>query len=136
VEELSRKRVLDSALASFHSKDGRRITCLISCRYLEMQGDRYLATSFHDITRLQQATRALQTSEEKFAKAFHSSPDAICLLEQSERRFLEVNEGFRRLTGYTPEEVMGRRLDELRLRIDPQQRQEIVASIASNGRLP
>ena len=136
VEELSRKRVLDSALASFHSKDGRRITCLISCRYLEMQGDRYLATSFHDITRLQQATRALQTSEEKFAKAFHSSPDAICLLERSERRFLEVNEGFRRLTGYTPEEVMGRRLDELRLRIDPQQRQEIVASIASNGRLP
>ncbi|SCY34236.1 EAL domain-containing protein [Pseudomonas flexibilis] len=136
IGELNRKRVLDGALARFRSKDGRSITCLISCRYLEMHGDCYVAISFHDITRLQQATRALQASEEKFAKAFHSSPDAICLLERDGQRFLEVNEGFRRLTGYTPEEVTGRSVADLRLRIDPQQRQEILDSIASTGRLP
>ena len=134
--ELEKKQALDGALACFLSKDGRRITCLISCRYLEMNGERYITTSFHDITRLQHATRALQASEEKFAKAFHSSPDAICLVERSERRFLEVNDGFRRLTGYTPEEVAGRRLEELRLRIDPQQRQEIAETVARCGRLP
>lgn len=133
--ELERRLVLDGALARYISKDGRRIICLISCRYLHMHGQRYIVTSFHDITRLQQATRALRASEEKFAKAFHSSPDAICLVSRSEHRFLEVNEGFRRLTGYTPEEVTGQRLDELRLRIDPRQRQDIAETIATTGRL-
>jgi len=134
--ELEEKQTLDGALATFISRDGRRINCLISCRYLNMHGERYITTSFHDITRLQQATRALQSSEEKFAKAFHSSPDAICLLERGERRFLEVNDGFRRLTGYTPEEVTGRRLDELRLRVDADTRQHLIETLSRSGHLP
>src|SRR5690554_2207557 len=68
--ELERHQALDGALARFLSKDGRRISCLISCRFLQVHGERYVATSFHDITRLQQATRALQAREghEKYAE--------------------------------------------------------------------
>lgn len=134
--ELERHQALDGALARFLSKDGRRISCLISCRFLQVHGERYVATSFHDITRLQQATRALQASEEKFAKAFHSSPDAICLLQRRELRFVEANDGFRRLTGYTPEEVTGRRLEELQLHVDAEQREAMLDTLSRNGRLP
>lgn len=47
-----------------------------------------------------------------------ASPDAITLRSFPERRYIEVNEGFTRLTGYTPEEVIGKTPAELQLWVD------------------
>jgi PAS domain S-box-containing protein/putative nucleotidyltransferase with HDIG domain len=51
--------------------------------------------------------QALRLSEDKFSKAFRISPDAISISRFSDSRYLEINEGFTRLTGFTPEEVVG-----------------------------
>lgn len=50
---------------------------------------------------------ALRLSEEKFSKAFRISPDAISITRFTDGQYIEVNEGFARLTGYTPDEVVG-----------------------------
>jgi len=50
-----------------------------------------------DITARKQAEAALRLSEEKFFKAFQSSPDAIIISRLSDGRFIEVNDGFTRL---------------------------------------
>jgi diguanylate cyclase (GGDEF)-like protein/PAS domain S-box-containing protein len=135
-DQLARDQVLDNVLALFHTKHGQQLTCLISSRYIQVDGQRYITTSFHDITRQQQAAQALQASEEKFAKAFHSSPDAISIFERGGGRFIEVNEGFRRLTGYSTEDVIGRTLGDLNLWISPEQRQQMAEALERNGRLP
>ncbi|EGH18641.1 sensory box protein, partial [Pseudomonas savastanoi pv. glycinea str. race 4] len=49
---------------------------------------------------------ALEASEEKFAKAFHSSPDSITITEIESGRYVEVNDGFCRLTGFSAQEVL------------------------------
>ncbi len=54
------------------------------------------------------ADQALRISEDKFSKAFHISPDAIAILELEESRYIEINDGFTRLTGFTPEDVVGK----------------------------
>lgn len=51
---------------------------------------------------------ALRVSEEKFSKAFRISPDAIAITRLSDGEYIEINEGFSMLTGYQPEDVVGR----------------------------
>jgi diguanylate cyclase (GGDEF)-like protein/PAS domain S-box-containing protein len=53
------------------------------------------------------AEGALRTSEEMFARAFKSSPDAMCITRLSDGRFIEVNESFCRISGYSREEALG-----------------------------
>ncbi len=57
----------------------------------------------------------IQTQEEKFSKAFHSSPYAIVLTRLSDGRVFEVNAGFEKISGYSQEEVQGRRTSEMNL---------------------
>jgi PAS domain S-box-containing protein len=51
--------------------------------------------------------QALRLSEDKFSKAFRISPDAISIVRFSDGKYIEVNEGFSRLTGFSPETVVG-----------------------------
>lgn len=66
-----------------------------------------------DITEQKQVEQALRESEEKFAKAFRASPDAITISRLRDGCYLEVNDGFERLTGYQSEEVLGKTSTEL-----------------------
>ncbi len=58
---------------------------------------------------------ALRTSEIKFSKAFRSNPGAMMITTLEDHRFLEINQSFCTLTGYLPEEVLGKTADELNL---------------------
>ncbi len=49
---------------------------------------------------------ALKKSEEKFVKAFKSSPVAIAMTRISDGRFLEVNKSLEKLIGYTRDELL------------------------------
>jgi PAS domain S-box-containing protein len=59
------------------------------------------------------AEESLRQSEEKFSKAFASSPDAIILTRVRDSQIFEVNEGFVHLSGYSREEALGRTTQEL-----------------------
>ena len=62
-------------------------------------------------------TEALQESERRFSQAFHVAPVAACLTTEQEdaelEEFLDVNEAFSRLTGYSRDEVVGRSARDL-----------------------
>ena len=77
----------------------------------------------------------LQASEEKFAKAFHSSPDAITITERETARYIEVNEGFTRLTGYLPDEVVGRTAFELDIWAYPEERMRMLEHLTQQGQV-
>ena len=59
---------------------------------------------------LLETERALRSSEEILATAFFNSPDAFSINPFPNGPYLEVNDGFTRLTGYTREEVIGKLL--------------------------
>jgi PAS domain S-box-containing protein len=62
---------------------------------------------------------ALRHSEDRFAKAFHASAVAKTLTRLADRRLLEFNDAWLRLTGLPRDRVAGRSIDELGLWIDP-----------------
>jgi PAS domain S-box-containing protein len=76
---------------------------------------------------------ALRLSEEKFAKVFRSSPDWIAFTTLSEGRFIEVNDAFLVITGYTRDEVIGRPSSEIGLWVNPQERRRMVEALREKG---
>jgi len=94
-----------------------------------------MAGTLLDITEQVEREQRLSSSEEKFAKAFHFSPDAITITEVESGRYLEVNEGFCRLSGYCSTEVIGRTVDEVVIWADASQRTQLLNELEEQGRV-
>ena len=76
----------------------------------------------------------ITTQEEKFSKAFDSSPYAILITRYADGKILEVNRGFSRITGFTYEEATGKTTNQLHLWINDTDRNEFIKEI-SEGRI-
>jgi PAS domain S-box-containing protein len=96
---------------------------------LDLGGRKCVVSVFEDLTDLKRAEQALTASEDKFSKAFRATPDAISISTLAEGRFLELNEGFTRMVGWTREEVLGRSSIDLGIWAEPGDRQRIAALI-------
>ncbi len=80
-----------------------------------------------------QARRALRESEERFRLAFKGSPDAIAINRVSDGRYVAVNDGFTRTTGYAEGEVIGRSSADLDIWVNPADRQRVVEAVMRDG---
>jgi len=79
-----------------------------------------------DITEYKLALERQHKAEEKCSKAFRRSPLAITLTSARDHRYLEVNDAFERMSGYTRDEVIGRSPFDLNLWVDPPLRYELI----------
>ena len=78
------------------------------------------------------ATGKLRESEAKYTAAFNISPDAINI-NAFDGRFVDTNDGFTRLSGYTREEVIGKSSREIGLWAIPEDREKLVRGLKENG---
>jgi PAS domain S-box-containing protein len=107
------------ALASVeYALPGPEGEMLFEARLLPLADDRIIAI-VRNVTECKQAEESLRLSEEKLSKAFRSSPGSMTISTFKEGRYLEVNDTFQRLTGYTRKEVVGRTATELNIWVDP-----------------
>jgi PAS domain S-box-containing protein len=68
-----------------------------------------------DITDRKRADEAVRASEELFARAFRSSPDAMLISRRTGGQIIDVNDRWETLFGYTRAAVIGRTMAELPL---------------------
>lgn len=73
--------------------------------------------------------------EEKFSKAFYSSPYAIILSRMSDGKMLEVNEGFKKLTGYNDDEINGKSTIDIVIWENETDRDAVLSEISMQGKL-
>lgn len=92
-----------------------------------------MASISHDITDRRRVENALRVSEEKFWNAFRISPDSVNLNRLRDGLFIEINEGFTRLVGYEPDEVIGKTSEELCIWADPEDRDELLRRLDRDG---
>lgn len=79
--------------------------------------------------------RALRRSEEILSSAFRNSPDAFSINPFPNGPYLEVNDGFTRLTGYSREETLGRTPREMNLWVDAEVRDKALVALTQTGQI-
>lgn len=79
--------------------------------------------------------QSLRESEEKFAAAFHASPNLISLTRMSDGAIEEVNDGYTQLLGYTRAESIGKTTLDLSIWGDKADRDTFLSNLASHGQI-
>ncbi len=144
----------------FRVKSGETRRGLVSAEIIDLGGEQYTLAVTRDITEHKQAQEALlratvaetakqalekeimerkqveealRISEEKFSKAFRSSPDSISITTLAEGKLIEVNNSCLNLTGYTREEMIGRTVAELNIWADLTDRSRMQQMLQQQG---
>jgi PAS domain S-box-containing protein len=94
---------------------------------LGVVGARWVRLSFQQLieskaqleVQIRTQTKALRQSEEKFSKAFRSSPNPLAIVELINGQILEVNNSFFQLSGYSQAEILGKNALRLPLWVNP-----------------
>ena len=118
---------------SFRRSNGQAFTGLISAEPFQLDMVEAIVVVVRDITQLKETQQQLQTSEEKFAKAFHASPDGLLLSRQRDGLLIEFNEGFSRLTGFTAATSIDQTALELGIWVDLNERKHLLELMRRDG---
>jgi two-component system, cell cycle sensor histidine kinase and response regulator CckA len=86
-----------------------------------------------DITERKRMEEDLREVEERFRLAFYTSPDAVNINRLEDGLYIDINEGFTRLTGFTREDVIGRTSLETNIWHNPADRQELIRGLKEQG---
>ncbi|MBW1961033.1 MAG: PAS domain S-box protein [Deltaproteobacteria bacterium] len=86
-----------------------------------------------DISDYKRVEEALRLSEARFRTAFETSPDAISIIRMSDGIYVDINEGFTELTGYTREEVINKSSFEVSIWNDPNDRTNFMKTLEKQG---
>jgi diguanylate cyclase (GGDEF)-like protein/PAS domain S-box-containing protein len=92
-----------------------------------------LQGTVQDVTKHKLIEEALRASEEKFAKAFHSSPGAVTITSLDNGKLIEVNKSFTDILGYSHEEAIGHTTLELGIWINQKSRARFTGALEKDG---
>ena len=94
-----------------------------------------LVVNYRDITDRKRWQGALLESEERYEKAFMSSPDGFTISRLSDGVFLDVNVGFEQITGFSREEMIGHSSLKLNHWKHPEDRERLTNELRAHGRI-
>jgi diguanylate cyclase (GGDEF)-like protein/PAS domain S-box-containing protein len=119
---------------SLYGKEVNAFDEAASALLLEMAMDiSYALDRFADDAYLRQTTRELRDKDELYRTAFFTSPDAVNITRVRDGMYLDVNEGFERLTGWRRDEVIGKTSLELSVWHKPEDRKRLVERLQQDG---
>lgn len=114
-------------------KDGTVFPVEARGRVARISGRQLRVTAVRDITERRQAESVLRASESKFSTAFHTSPDSVNINRLTDGLYLDINQGFTDITGYTREDVLGRTSLEIDIWANPEDRARLVRGLQAQG---
>ena len=95
----------------------------------------YLSTIMRDMTERRKVEEALRQSEERLSLIFYRTPLALAVTRFSDARYLDVNDAWLHLLGYTREGLLGRTSVEIGLYDDLRDRERLFAQLGTNQSL-
>jgi len=101
--------------------DKRRIWIETIGKRINFAGSPAILLSIHDITNRKRAEDALRESEQKMGSFFKNCPVALIVVSAREGIFVDVNDAFIKMTGYSRDDIIGTSSDDLGLFADPRQ---------------
>ena len=90
---------------------------------------------FSDITELKITEQNLRISDEKYSKAFHASPAPSSITTLNEGRYVDVNESYTKLVGYTKDELIGKTTTDIKFFTVQEDRTKFINELIKTGKL-
>jgi diguanylate cyclase (GGDEF)-like protein/PAS domain S-box-containing protein len=113
----------------FVKKDGEIRNCLLSAEVIDINNESHILSVTKDITKFRLLRNQLIESEDKFHKAFKTSPNAITITRLEDGLILDANQKWADMTGYSLDELIGHFSSELKLWGNPKDREKIISKI-------
>ena len=132
-QQLRKDGAIRNREISLRTKDRKTRQWLVSSEVIELNGTSCLITVGNDMTERKQAEAALRESEERFEKAFRSSPYPIVISELESGLCLDANDAAIHLFGYRPEEIAGHTANQLGLWPTLDHRRRFIAQLKQTG---
>jgi len=85
------------------------------------------------LRRLDLTEESLRASEERYRRVLEAAPDSITITRVKDGRYLEVNNAFCELSGYTRGEALGKTPAELDLFVNPTDRERFLQVLRERG---
>jgi PAS domain S-box-containing protein len=76
---------------------------------------------------------ALKESEAKYTTIFHNCPDSISLTSVEDGRWIDVNDSFLEVTGYTREEIIDKTITTFDILVNSEQTEEMLQQLQTTG---
>jgi two-component system cell cycle sensor histidine kinase/response regulator CckA len=135
IDKLQKKGQVANFKAQLKRKNGSVWWASTSAHFYKDKDGKVLGVEgiTRDITGIQTANQALKESEERFRLAFLTIPDAINLNRVSDGVYIDINEGFTDLTGYTREDVIGKPSLDINIWKAPDDRKRLIDGLMKTG---
>lgn len=114
-DKLQKEKYVRYENLPLQTKIGRSINVEFVSNVYLVNREKVIQCNIRDITVRKQTEDALRESEERFRITLQSLPDAVSILRTGDTRYLYVNDGFTRITGYSLEEAVGKTPFDLNL---------------------
>ncbi|OGI09033.1 MAG: hypothetical protein A2Y40_09365 [Candidatus Margulisbacteria bacterium GWF2_35_9] len=133
--KLEKQGFVTSERVQLLRKDGSIFWAAITSKavYNDHGDMQYIDGIVEDITSLIDGQASLRESEERFKLAFQTSLDAITITDTETGTFIDVNDGFTKLTGYLREDVIGKTTVDYQVWSDENARNEFLSLLYKDG---
>ena len=135
MEKIARQGYVIDYSVKLRKKDGTVFDALITATIQHDKDGNVCGFQgiIRDDSERQQAEKAIRLSEEKFELVFKTTPDAVTISSLDDGLYIEVNDAFTKLSGYSRDEVIGRSSLDLNIWVDEEDRNRLVRMLIENG---
>ncbi|MFH1136191.1 MAG: PAS domain S-box protein [Pseudomonadota bacterium] len=106
---------------------------LLSIAFFSVGSEARVLVCAQDVTDRRRTEKALRESEETFRLTFKTSPDAININRLEDGLYVDINDGFTQLTGFTREDAIGKPSREIEIWRDPADHLKLVQGLREKG---
>lgn len=128
-ERIAEGRAVTQMEAEVPMPDGTGRAVIVAGQPIEVGGEPCILFTFADLEPRRKAEISLRKTEERFAKSFRLSPVAGAITRLADHAFIEVNQAFEALSGYSDVDLTGRAAADVRLWSDPAARRSVEGAL-------
>jgi PAS domain S-box-containing protein len=92
-----------------------------------------MSGTHQNITKRKQVEEELYNSEDKYSKVFLTTPFAFTITSIEDGKFIEVNDAFTKVSGFTREEVIDNSAVGLNMWVDKEDQKRVISTLLKGG---